>query len=202
MKGCLSTAAADDVVPVAAAASSDDTARAFARGLGNLTADVPENHRKDFLILQDQVTDDLPQHPDAKGRMAVFCSTCFRRGFQVKRVLPWNLLTMMQYRDVVRYDLMLFNPDDPDTKDVLEFVRQNLGWAVKTGLLRIGVAPMEWWSCPEAKNTAHVFATTHPEGFDRKKRFLVNVDRTLQPESSQTRAYVRIQPRHKHTPNK
>jgi len=44
---------------------------------------------------------------------------------------------MLPYRDVVRYDLVLFGPEEDDTKDVLDFIQKNLGWAVRTGLLRV-----------------------------------------------------------------
>ena len=116
--------------------------------------------------------------------MAVCCATCFRRGWQVKQVLPWNLLTMLPYRDVVRYDLVLFGRDEEDTKDVLEFVRLKLSWATTTNLLRVATAPMEFWSCPEANNTAHVFAATCLEdgGEATKTKLLVNTDRTAYVE--------------------
>jgi len=178
---------ADDVV---SAARTDDvvsrtsSAVAFAKGIGNLIENIPEHHREAYFPLRDSIRDEMPTHPTVDGRQAVLCSHCFRRGFQLKRVLPWNLLTMLPYRDVVRYDLVLFGPEEDDTNDVLDFIQKNLGWAVRTGLLRVATAPMRFWSSPEAKNTSHVFATSWPPGLDTNKRLLVNVDTTSQPESS------------------
>ena len=149
-----------------------------------LVGSIPEHFRKEGpSLLEDRVRTKQP-----RNRMAVLCSTCFRRGFQVKKILAWNLLTMLPYRDVVRYDLVLFGPDEEDTKDVLEFVRKKLAWPMKTGLLRIALAPMTYWSCPEAKNTAHVFATTCPTDPSDVARLLVNTDRTAQVEISTSTA--------------
>ena len=172
------------------------TAEEWAEGvMENLVGSIPEHFRKEGPSVLCRVRTKTPttQYTGkfTKQRMAVFCSTCFRRGFQLKKVLPWNLLTMLPYRDVVRYDLVLFGPDEEDTKDVLEFVRKKLVWPMNTGLLRIALAPMKYWSCPEAKNTAHVFATTSPTSRPDAERLLVNADRTAQVEiSTSTAIYV------------
>ena len=163
------------------------SAEEWAEGvMEHLVGSIPEHFRKEGRSVLERVRAETPnaEYPGkfTQQRMAVFCSTCFRRGFQLKQVLAWNLLSMLPYRDVVRFDLVLFGPDEDDTKDVLEFVRKKLAWPMKTGLLRVALAPMQYWSCPDAKNTAHVFATTSPADRLDAARFLVNADRTAQVE--------------------
>ena len=100
-------------------------------------------------------------------------------------------MTTLPYRDVVRFDLVVFGPDEEDAKDVLDFVRKKLAWPMQTGLLRVALAPMQYWSCPDAKNTAHVFAVTSSADRSDAVRLLVNADRTAQVEiSTHTAIYV------------
>ena len=174
----------DDVVSVLEdEVISASTATGFAKEVvHSLIEHIPERHRHVKGLL-DRITDEMPTHPEVEDRIAVFCGTCFRRGFQVKKVLPWNLLTMLPYRDVVRYDLMLFGPEEEDTKDVLNFIHKKLNWAIQARILRVAVAPMKCWSAPEAKNTSHVFGCSEPKDLHPDKRLLVNTDSTPQPES-------------------
>ena len=67
----------------------------------------------------------------------------------MKQVLPWNLLTIMPYRDVIRYDLVLFGPGEDGTKDVLNFIHEKLNWAIQARTLRVALSPMKYWSAPE-----------------------------------------------------
>ena len=94
----------------------------------------------------------------------------------MEQVLHWNLLTMLPHRDVVRYELVAFGPYEDGSKDVLEFVHTMLGWAIKTGRLRVAVAPMQYWSCHDAKNTTHVYISTCPMPFDKSQRLPVSAD--------------------------
>ena len=45
-----------------------------------------------------------------------------KRGWQLKQTLTWNMVNTLPYGNSCKFFLILFNKDDPDTIDVLEWL--------------------------------------------------------------------------------
>ena len=76
------------------------TAEVWAEGvMEHLVGSILEYFRKEGRRVLDRVRtktrNDEYTGKFKQQRMAVFCSDCFRRGFELKKVLAWNLLTML-----------------------------------------------------------------------------------------------------------
>ena len=145
----------------------------------SLSADICNEYRDEYRVYLDQ-----PWIDWSLGSTVVLCSTNFRRGFQMKQVLPWNLMMVRRFPKAIMV-VVLFGPDDPDTVDSLTWIQKELGFALRSGELIVGLAPMKYWSSPEAKNTAHVFAKqllSNPVGHGLRVEshkgdpFLINLD--------------------------
>ncbi len=68
------------------------------------------------------------------GKRISFCTTSFKRGWQLRRALPVNLLSLWPYRKSVRLVLCVFDSDV--TKDhLLLWIRTTCRAALEEGLL-------------------------------------------------------------------
>ena len=98
-----------------------------------------------------------------------------RRGWQLKETLTWNLLNAMPYGESCKFFIVLFNEEDPDTVDLLQWLKK-FAPLMKKGLLHVAVAEMEYWDCPVAKNTAHRFGIDVCRRLGYQNIFVVNLD--------------------------
>ncbi len=107
-----------------------------------------------------------------------FCTTVFRRSRQFRDALPLNLDLMYPWRDSVSWYVALFQDPAGEGAELLAWVQDTFQDAIAKGLLVLGAPIMEYWQCPVAKNTAHVFAVAVETEMstDLNKLMLVNLD--------------------------
>ena len=105
-----------------------------------------------------------------------FCQTCLGRGFQLKLSLAVNLAVTWRFREKCHFFLVVFDPQNPDTQDLLTWIQANLQPALKKGFLNVCVGNMHFWDCSVAKNTSHVFALETLKGKGCDEPYLMNLD--------------------------
>ena len=136
-------------------------------------AKVPAKYREQIDELDRRINEESDALPSS--RVIAFCTTCMRRGWQLKETLTWNLLNAMPYGESCKFFIVVFNKEDPDTVDLLEWLKQYEPLMTK-GLLHVAVAEMEYWDCPQAKNIAHRFGIEVCRRLQYQKIFVVNLD--------------------------
>ena len=98
--------------------------------------------------------DDLQRVPDL-GKRITFCSTCFRRGWQLRKALPMTLVVLWPWRKHLKVVVVLFRSAESD--DLREWLQEHCAVALTERLLFIAEArlPGGYWHASIAKNTAH-----------------------------------------------
>ncbi len=109
------------------------------------------------------------------GHGVSFVTTCFRRGWQLKQVLLFNIVAAWPWRSCVRFFVTVF--DEPD--EAAETVRWIMHYgkaAVDAGVLTVCQGTgMPYWHACIAKNTSHR-AAVECRDIALERHFLVNVD--------------------------
>ena len=136
-----------------------DVLRAAARkgmeGLGHQYEEMVQRVI-DMQMLAEEDPSKRPRVPFSKH--ITFCSTSFKRGWQLKRALPANLLSLWPWRQSLRLCLVVFDSDDVPA--LMGWIRQHCAAALEVGLLVVATSalPNGHWHASIAKNVAHKVA--------------------------------------------
>ncbi len=120
----------------------------------------------------------LSQLPSQTVRRVSFCVTCFKRGWQLKCALCWNLVFAWRWRAVVSFHVVVFE-DSTESGPLVAWLQEHCAAALKSGLLFLYRGKsMPYWFCPGAKNTSHRVAHLNAtaSAIPPEQHLLVNVD--------------------------
>jgi hypothetical protein len=136
--------------------------------LQQLTDMVPPQYKASLNVHRE----DLSLAGDNK---VSFCLHCFRRGFQLKQSLIWNLSMAWPFRRMVSFNLVLFNQSDEDTKATLQWLATYPLGFIQAGYLNVFLAgdDMRFWHASICKNTSHKAAMSQG---DEASMLLCNLD--------------------------
>ncbi len=164
-------AAAAAAAPAAAAAAAPATqagaAAAPALGPMDLLHQAAVNGVRGLGHAYEEMGQQVAQayfsEPDKVFRFAVgttvwFCVTSFKRGWQLKRALPLNILSLWRWRSCAKIALVVF--DSHESAELVAWIRRTCAPALAEGLLvlRTAALPGNAWHASVAKNTAHRLA--------------------------------------------
>ncbi len=112
----------------------------------------------------------------ASGTTVSYCTVCFRRGWQLRRTLPLNLLVTWQHRTRVRFCIAFFNPDEEECQADLRWIHDTFPDELAAGRLVAGMCNLAAYHSNICKNAARKLAamTVHPDNIG--KHCLVNLD--------------------------
>ena len=136
-----------------------DVLRAAARkgmeGLGHQYEEMVQRVI-DMQMLAEEDPSKRPRVPFSKH--ITFCSTSFKRGWQLKRALPANLLSLWPWRQSLRLCLVVFDSDE--APELMGWIRQHCAAALEVDLLVVATSalPNGHWHASIAKNVAHKVA--------------------------------------------
>ncbi len=110
------------------------------------------------------------------GTTVSYCTVCFRRGWQLRRTLPLNLLLTWQHRTRVRFCIAFFKKHEAECDADVEWIRATFPGEMAAGRVVVGACDLETYHSSICKNAAHKLAasTVHPDNID--KHCLVNLD--------------------------
>ena len=136
-----------------------DVLRAAARkgmeGLGHQYEEMVQRVI-DMQMLAEEDPSKRPRVPFSKH--ITVCSTSFKRGWQLKRALPANLLSLWPWRQSLRLCLVVFDSDE--APELMGWIRQHCAAALEVDLLVVATSalPNGHWHASIAKNVAHKVA--------------------------------------------
>ena len=90
------------------------------------------------------------------GMVVAFCVTAYKRSWQLKLSLPWNLMTMYPYRHVAALSVADLNP--VEDKELEEFFTTFCGQAQALGFLSVFKGSVPGWDASRCKNSIHFAA--------------------------------------------
>ena len=97
-------------------------------------------------------------HLELPKTIVAFCVTTYKRSWQLKLSLPWNLLTLYPYRH--RAHLFIADLNEEGDSELEDFFAANCGLAQKIGLLTIFRGTIPGWDASRCKNAVH-YAALH-----------------------------------------
>ena len=123
-------------------------ARKGMEGLGHQHEEMVQR-AIDMQMLADEDPSKRPRAPFS--RHTIFCSTSFKRGWQLKRALPANLLSLWPWRQSLRLCLVVFDSDE--ASELMGWIRQHCAAALEVGLLVVATSelPNGHWHASIAK---------------------------------------------------
>ena len=96
-------------------------------------------------------------HLEVPSDMVVaFCITTYKRTWQLKLSLPWNLMTLYPYRRVAALFVADLNPAEDTELD--EFFTSVCGQAQALGILNVFKGSIPGWDASRCKNSVHFAA--------------------------------------------
>ena len=110
-----------------------------------------------YRELAQQVFDmcSIATHRFALGSKVCLCVSNLKRGWQLKKTLPMNILSMWPWRACTKMVVVVFESDESD--DLVAWIQEVCAVALEAGALTLATArlPNNAWHASIAKNTVH-----------------------------------------------
>ena len=83
-----------------------------------------------------------------------FCTTCLGRGAQLQAALPINLALALQFRDTMKFHVVLFSGGRDNVQEstgLRRWFQEELSDAMEMGVLVLAESEKEFWNVPSAR---------------------------------------------------
>ena len=91
---------------------------------------------------------------EREGKFFLLCITTYKRSWQIKLTLAWNVMAMFRYRRSAMICVADLNEDD----EIQSFLAEHFSGAIKAGLVSVFRGPLDGWDASRAKNSIHFAA--------------------------------------------